>query len=147
MNLIRWNPFGDLDDFFGRFPRGLLARQAGFPAEGVDWRPAANITENDKEYTIKADLPEVKKDDIDVTVRNGVLTLSGERRYEKASDDEKEHRRETFHGTFQRSFTVPDDVDVDGIKADTKDGVLVVHLPKQAIKKPDAVSIKVGQAP
>lgn len=147
MNLIRWNPLGDLDDFFGRFPRGLLSREVGFPSEGVEWRPAANITENDKEYTIKADLPEVKKDDIELTVTNGVLTLRGERRYEKSTDNEKEHRRETFHGTFQRSFGVPEDVDVDGIKADTKDGVLVVHLPKRAVAKPEAVKIEVGQAP
>ena len=147
MNLIRWNPFGDLDDFFGRLPRGVLGREISLPTEGVDWRPAANITETDKEYLIKADLPEVKKDDIDVKVTNGVLTLSGERRYEKSTEDEKEHRRETFHGTFQRSFSVPDDVEVDAIKADTKDGVLVIHLPKQAVKKPEAISIKVGQAP
>ena len=147
MSLIRWNPFGDLDDFFGRLPRGLVTRQGGFPAEGVDWRPAANITENDKEYTIKADLPEVKKDDINVSVREGVLTLSGERRYEKSTEDEKEHRRETFHGTFERSFSVPENVDVDAIKADTKDGVLIVHLPKKAVTKPESVSIKVGQAP
>ena len=147
MNLIRWNPLGDLDDLFARFPRGLNPRQPGFLAEGTDWRPAANITENDKEYTIRADLPEVKKDDIDVSVSNGVLTLSGERRYEKSSEDEKEHRRETFHGSFQRSFALPDDVEVEGIKADTKDGVLVVHLPKQTAKKPEAISIKVGQAP
>jgi HSP20 family protein len=147
MNLIRWNPFGDLDDFFGRLPRSLLTREAGFPVEGAEWRPAANIAENDKEYTIRADLPEVKKDDIDLTVTNGVLTLRGERRYEKSTENEKEHRRETFHGTFQRSFSVPDDVDVDGIKADTKDGVLIVHLPKKAVTKPEAVQIKVGQAP
>lgn len=145
MDLIRWNPFGDLDDFFGRFPRGL--RQSGALAEGVDWRPAANITENDREYTIKADLPEVKKDDIEVTVANGVLTLSGERRYEKSSEDEKEHRRETFHGTFQRSFSVPEDVDIKGIKADTREGVLIVHLPKKAADKPESISIQVGQAP
>jgi len=147
MNLIRWNPLGDLDDLFGHFPRGLNQRQSGLVTEGADWRPAANITENDKEYTIKADLPEVKKDDIDVSVSNGVLTLSGERRYEKSTDDEKEHRRETFHGSFQRSFALPDDVDVEGIKADTKDGVLVVHMPKQVAQKPEAISIKVGQAP
>jgi HSP20 family protein len=147
MGLVRWNPLGDLDDFFGRFPRGLTTRQPGILAEGVDWRPATNISENEKEYTIKADLPEVKKDDIDVSVSNGVLTLSGERRYEKSSDDEKEHRRETFHGSFQRSFSVPEDVDAEGIKADTKDGVLIVHLPKKAAKKPESISIKVGQAP
>ncbi len=147
MDLIRWNPFGDLDDFFGRFPRGLQSRQSGLLTEGVDWRPAANITENDREYTIRADLPEVRKEDIDVTVSNGVLTLSGERRYEKSSEDEKEHRRETFHGSFQRSFAVPEDVDVKAIKADTKDGVLVVHLPKRAAEKPESISIQVGQAP
>lgn len=143
MSLIRWNPLGDLDDLFARFPRGLHPRQSTFLTEGADWRPAANITENEKEYTIRADLPEVKKEDIDVSVANGVLTLSGERRYEKSSDDEKEHRRETFHGTFQRSFALPDDVDVEQIKADTKDGVLVLHLPKQAVKQPEAVRIKV----
>ena len=147
MNLIRWNPLGDLDEFFGRFPRGLQSRQSGLLAEGVEWRPAANITENAQEYTIRADLPEVKKEDIDLTVTNGVLTLSGERRYEKSTEDEKQHRRETFHGTFQRSFAVPDDVDVKGIKADSKDGVLVVHLPKRAEEKPESISIQVGQAP
>lgn len=147
MSLIRWNPLGDLDDFFGRLPRDLLPRQSALLGEGVDWRPAANITENDNEYTIKADLPEVKKDDIDVSVANGVLTLSGERRYEKSTDNEKEHRRETFHGTFQRSFAVPEDVNIKGIQADTRDGVLVIHLPKQSVEKPESISIKVGQAP
>jgi HSP20 family protein len=143
MNLIRWNPFGDLDDLFARFPRGLGARPTGLSIEGAEWRPAANITENDKEYTIKADLPEVRKEDIDVSVSNGVLTLSGERRYEKSSEDEKEHRRETFHGSFQRSFALPEDVDVEAIKADTKNGVLVVHLPKQVVKKPTSVRIDI----
>jgi HSP20 family protein len=144
MSLIRWNPVGDLDDLFARFPRGLHPRQSSQLAEATDWRPAANITENDREYTIKADLPEVKKEDIEVSVSNGVLTLSGERRYEKSSEDEREHRRETFHGTFQRSFALPEDVDIEKIKADTKEGVLVVHLPKQAVKKPESVSIKVS---
>lgn len=143
MGLIRWNPLGDLDDLFGRLPRGLHPSQSSMLTEGVDWRPAANITENETEYTIRADLPEVRKDDIEVNVVNGVLTLSGERRYEKSSEDEKEHRRETFHGSFQRSFALPDDVDVDAIRADTKDGVLIVHLPKQAEKKPESIKIRV----
>lgn len=144
MNLIRWNPIGDLDDFFARFPRGLHPRQSASSGEVSEWRPAANITENDKEYTIRADLPEVKKDDIDVSIANGVLTLSGERRYEKSSEDEKEHRRETFFGSFQRSFALPDDVEVEGIKADSKDGVLIVHLPKQVVKQPESVKITVN---
>jgi HSP20 family protein len=143
MSLVRWNPFGELDEIFGRLPRGLLARQADIGLNGADWRPAANVAESDKEYTIKADLPEVKKEDINVSVENGVLTISGERRYEKASDDEREHRRETFHGSFQRSFAVPEDVDVAGINADSKDGVLIVRLPKQAVRKPEPVKIRV----
>lgn len=144
MNLIRWNPIGELDDFFARFPRGLHPRQSAASGEVSEWRPAANITENDAEYTIRADLPAVNKDDIDVAVANGVLTLSGERRYEKSSDDEKEHRRETFYGSFQRSFAVPDDVDVDAIKADSKDGVLIVRLPKLAVKQPESIKINVN---
>ena len=143
MSLVRWNPFGELDEIFGRFPRGLLSRQADSAFEGADWRPAANVSESDREYTIRADLPEVKKADIDVSVENGVLTISGERRYEKASDDEREHRRETFHGTFQRSFALPEGVDVDGINADSKDGVLIVRLPKQVVRKPEPVKIRV----
>ncbi len=141
MSLVRWNPFGELDEIFARFPRGLLSRE--FAVEGAEWRPAANIAESDKEYTIRADLPEVKKDDIDVSVENGVLTISGERRYEKASDDEREHRRETFHGSFQRSFALPEDVDVENINADSKDGVLIVRLPKQVARKPEPVKIRV----
>ena len=143
MSLVRWNPFGELDEIFARFPRGLLSRQGDTVLEGADWRPAANISENDKEYTIKADLPEVKKEDINVSVENGVLTISGERRYEKASDDEREHRRDTFHGTFQRSFALPEGVDVEGINADSKDGVLIVRLPKQVGRKPEPVKIRV----
>jgi HSP20 family protein len=143
MSLIRWNPFGELDDILSRFPRGLVARPADFAFDGADWRPAANVAETDKEYTIRVDLPEVKKDDIDVSVENGVLTISGERRYEKASDDEREHRRETFHGSFQRSFALPEGVDVDGINADSKDGVLIVRLPKQVVRKPEPVKIRV----
>ena len=143
MSLVRWNPFGELDEIFAQFPRGLLARRADLGVDGADWRPAANIAESDKEYTIKADLPEVKKDDIDVSVENGVLTISGERRYEKASDNEREHRRETFHGSFHRSFALPEDVDVEGINADSKDGVLIVRLPKQVVRKPEPVKIRV----
>ena len=143
MSLIRWNPLGELDDLFARFPRGLHPRST-IVTEGVDWRPAANITENDKEYTIKADLPEVKKEDIDVNVANGVLTLSGERRYEKSSEDEKEHRRETFYGSFTRSFSLPENADVAKISAETRDGVLIVHIPKQKATKKESVSIKVG---
>ena len=143
MSLIRWSPFGELDDFFARFPRGLLPTQSEYAVDGAGWRPAANISESDREYTIKVDLPEVRKEDIDVSVENGILTIAGERRYEKASDDEREHRRETFHGSFERRFALPENVDVDGVNADSKDGVLIVHVPKQVVRKPEPVKIRV----
>jgi HSP20 family protein len=144
MNVISWSPFRELDDFFERYTRDLGRQGLSALGENVQWRPSADIVENGKEYTIKADLPEVKKEDIDVKVDNGVLTLSGERRVEKSTDDEKEHRREAFYGRFSRSFSLPEDVDTTKITADCKDGVLKVHLPKTEAKKPKSIDIKVG---
>lgn len=139
MNLITWSPFRELDQLFSRYGRDI-----GSLGEKLQWRPSADITENDKEYLIKADLPEVKKEDIDISVENGVLTLSGERRVEKSTDNEKEHRREAFYGRFARSFALPEDVDQTQISAETKDGVLKVHLPKSEAKRPRTVQVKVG---
>lgn len=143
MNLISWSPFRELDDFFERYARDLGSSRLSVLGDNVQWRPSADIVENDSEYTIKADLPEVKKEDIDVKVENGVLTLSGERRVEKSTDDEKQHRRETFYGRFSRSFALPEDVDTSKISADCKEGVLKVHLPKTEAKKPRSIEVKV----
>jgi HSP20 family protein len=141
MNLTTWSPFRDLDTLFDRFTRDSLFPRA---AEGdVQWRPAASIVENKKEFTIKADLPAVERADIDISVENGVLTIKGERRYEKSADDEKEHRRESFYGLFSRSFALPENVDESKISAESKNGVLIVHLPKSAPEKPKSLSIKV----
>jgi len=141
MDLLRWSPLRDLDELFGRQGRVFEPSLLG---QDVKWRPAANIVENDKEFTIRADLPEVKKEDIEITVDGGVLTVSGERRVEKSTENEKEHRRETFYGTFSRSFSLPDGTDESAISAETKDGVLIVHVPKVAAEKRQPVSIKVG---
>lgn len=143
MDLIRWSPFRDIDELFNRYGRNLESSVPSLLGEGVKWRPAANIVENDKEYTIRADLPEVKKEDIEITIDGGVLTISGERRVEKSSDNEKEHRRETFHGSFMRSFSLPDGTDDTAIRAETKDGVLTVHIPKVAAAKKSPVKIDI----
>jgi len=143
MNLISWSPFRELDDFFDRYTREIARLRFGGLEEGMRWRPSADIIENDNEYLIKADLPEVKKEDIDIRVENGVLTLEGERRVEKSTDGEKEHRRETYYGKFSRSFSLPEDVDVDKISAESRDGVLKVHLPKSEAKKPKSIEVKV----
>lgn len=141
MNLISWSPFRELDDFFDRYTRELAQRSV---ADGRQWRPSADIVENDNEYLIKADLPEVKKEDIDIRVENGVLTLSGERRVEKSTEGEKEHRRETYYGRFARSFALPEDVDVQKISAESRDGVLRVRLPKSEANKPRSIEVKVS---
>jgi HSP20 family protein len=143
MNLINWTPFRELDSFFDRYARELSLPRAALSSSEMQWKPAATITENEKEYTIKADLPEVQRKDIDIKVENGVLTIKGERRVEKSSEDEIEHRREVFHGLFSRSFSLPEDVDAAAIVANSKDGVLTVHLPKVKEERAKALSIEV----
>ena len=88
-------------------------------------------------------MPEVRKDDLNITVQEGVLTLAGERKEEKREDNEKLHRIERFHGSFSRRFTLPDDADEQGIKAESKDGVLVIHIPKQKVAHPQPRQIQV----
>src|SRR5947208_13820267 len=87
-----------------------------------EWTPLADITEDDKEYLIKAELPEMKKEDVKVTVENGVLTISGERKFEQEEKKRKFHRVERGYGTFVRSFTLPDDADSNKVKAEFKNG-------------------------
>ena len=136
-----WNPFRELDEvqnrlgnFFGGFPEfGRLPRRlfgngdAGLP----DWSPGVDISEDDKEYLIKADLPEMKKEEVKVTVENGVLSISGERKSEKEEKKKKFHRIERSFGTFLRTFTLPEDADEKKIAAEFKEGVLKVHLPRR----------------
>ena len=145
MSLMRWDPFQDTGDLMQRFNQMLGRSPVGSGELGkVDWRPAADIIENEKEYLIKAELPEVRKEDIRIDLNDGVLTIRGERKLETEHKDDKVHRVESFYGSFARSFRLPDDVDVEGIKAESKDGVLKVRLPKSQQSRPRTVEIKVG---
>jgi HSP20 family protein len=153
--LITWNPFGELDVpqnrlgsfFLGGFPNrmGVLTRTGnGDNLELADWSPLVDITEDDHEYLFKADLPEMKKDDVKVTVENGILTISGERKVEREEKKKTLHRIERSFGRFLRTFRFPEDADAAKIAADFKDGVLRVHLPKSAAaKKPKPIEVKV----
>jgi HSP20 family protein len=145
MTLVNWSPFREIEDLFNQYNRLLARPTAGERENGqvVQWRPTANISETDREYIIRAELPEVEKKDIEVTVHEGVLTVKGERRLERKDDSEKHHRIESFYGSFARSFTLPSDVDESGIVAETKDGVLTVRLPKSEAAKPRAIEVKV----
>ncbi|MBH0199613.1 MAG: Hsp20/alpha crystallin family protein [Nitrospira sp.] len=149
MTLVRWDPFRELEDMSDRlnrvFTRPALRTSGGKEHLTVaDWVPTVDISENEGEYLIKAELPEVKKEDVKVTVEDGVLTLQGERRQEKEEKGKKYHRVERSYGSFVRSFTLPESVDESGVKAEYKDGVLNLHLPKTEKVKPKAIEVKVG---
>lgn len=148
--LTRWDPFKELEDLqnritrlFGRAP----VRREGGKEEALrvaEWAPLVDISEDDKEYLIKAELPEVNKEDVKVTVQNDVLTISGERKYEKEEKKKKYHRIERAYGSFARSFTLPEDADPEKISAEFKDGVLYVHIAKSEKAKPKAIEVKVA---
>lgn len=146
MRVIHWEPFRDIDDIFDRFFADVARRQARPAAQGqaaYDWAPVADVTESETEYLIKAELPEVRKEDLSLTVQDGVLTLSGERKQEKAADGEKVHRIERFYGTFARRFTLPENVDEQGIRAESRDGVVLIHLPKHKVVQPQPRQITI----
>lgn len=148
--LTTWDPFKELNELenrlatiFGRAP----VRKSGGKEEAMtvaEWAPLVDITEDEKEYLIKAELPEVKKDDVKVSVQDGILTISGERKSEKEEKNKKFHRVEWAYGSFSRSFTLPEDADADKVAGDFKDGVLKVHVPKSEKAKPKKIEVKVG---
>ncbi|MGD9843222.1 MAG: Hsp20/alpha crystallin family protein [Steroidobacteraceae bacterium] len=141
MNIMRWEPLREFDDLFNRYSR--LANHGALRSDNGEWTPTADISETDKEYLIKAVLPEVKRDDIKVTMDNGVITISGERKQEKEDKSESEIRVESFYGTFSRSFSLPENIDANHIRAESKDGVLRIHVPKTTATKPKAITVKV----
>lgn len=143
MNITRWEPFREMEDLFRQYSPSFaraLKRNGG----DVDkWAPVADISETDKEYLIKAELPEVKKEDIRITYENGMLTLSGERRYQKEDKNANELRVESFYGSFARSFALPDNISPEKIKAESKDGVLCVHIPKTESQQSKQITVQV----
>lgn len=154
MRVIKWEPFRDMDQVFDRFfadtvrrwpnvPGGVFGNEAQQP-QMREWAPLADVSENDAEYVIKAELPEVPKEAVNVTVQDGVLTLSGERKQEKREDSEKVHRIERFHGSFARRFALPEDADEQGISAECRDGVIAIRIPKQkqVVQQPRQIQIQ-----
>ena len=143
MNITRWEPFREMEGIFRQYSpffAGALRRNNG---EGGVWAPVADITETDKEYLIKAQLPEVKREDVKITFDNGVITIAGERRMEQEQQEANEIRVESFYGTFSRSFALPDNIDANAIKAEQKDGVLKVRIPKTMEAAPRKIAIEV----
>ena len=108
----------------------------------AEWAPLVDISEDEKEYLIKAELPEVKKDDVKVTAEEGTLTITGERKFEKDEKGKKYHRVERSYGSFVRNFSLPDDASPAKVSATFKDGVLSVHLGKTEKAKPQQIEVK-----
>jgi len=145
MALIRWDPSREIDDLFERYTKAVGQPRAGSQeviATG-DWAPRVDIAETDKAFEIKVEIPEVNKEDVKVTVDNGVLTIRGERKQEKEEKGKKFHRVERYYGIFTRSFTLPDNVDETKVKASFKDGMLNLQIPKTAEAKPKTIEVKV----
>ena len=155
MNLIRYEPkamnfplFREMEEMSDRLNRlfGTWTRPLGTKDEPLtvsDWTPSVDIQETENEYLVKAELPEIKREDVKVTVENGVLTLQGERKQEKEEKNRKFHRVERSYGTFLRTFTVPTDADEAKVAADFKEGILRVHLPKTEKPRPKTIEVKV----
>jgi HSP20 family protein len=147
MNVVRWDPFASLGNMFGRMP--ALARWPSLPdfngGTRFEWSPSADISGTEQEYLIRAELPVVKKEDVHVTFDDGMLTVSGERRRKEEEKKEKFHRLESFYGSFCRSFSLPENVDSAGIRADSKDGIVTIHVPKSkatAVRKSKEIKVQ-----
>jgi HSP20 family protein len=148
MALVRWDPFRELEHMQSRLNR--LFGDTPFQRTGDDgtsfsgWSPAVDVQETDKEYLIKADLPDVKKEDVKVELLDGAVTIEGERQLEKEEKGKKFHKIEREYGKFLRRFALPTEVDASKVQAEFKNGVLNVHLPKSATAKPKAIDVKVS---
>ncbi len=145
MAITRWNPFMELEQLLDRYhrdaaPSGTAGREV---MNRADWAPVVDISETPEAFLIKAELPGVNKEDIKVSVEEGVLTIAGERHSEKEEKDKKHHRIERFYGSFSRSFTLPDTVDANAIHAESSNGLLTLTLQKQEKPKPKSLEIQV----
>src|SRR6266446_4746579 len=148
--LVTWNQLREMEEAaqnrFNRFLGGFPNRIGNGETHSLtvaDWSPEVDISEDDHGYLLKADLPEMKKDDVRVTVEDGILSVSGERKCQKEDEKKKFHRIERSFGTFRRNFTLPEDADSTKVTAEFRDGVLNVHLPTTPIARSKATHVKV----
>ena len=144
MATIRWEPFGRLDHLLG-VSRTLCPQWAEEERVGrAPWRPNADISETEKEFLIRAELPAVRKEDVKVTFDAGIVTIHGERRREQGEQTQTYHRVESVCGRFSRSFSLPENVAADAIRCESRDGVLTVRIPKvqPEIRQPRQIPVQ-----
>jgi HSP20 family protein len=151
MTIVRWEPFRDLvslqdrmNRLFGETYRGAARTGDDDWALGGSWAPAVDIFEKDGNIVLTAELPGIDPKAVDIRVENNVLTLQGERKFDKELQKDSFHRVERAYGSFTRSFTLPNAVDIEKIKAEFKDGVLKLTLPKREEAKPKQIHVQVA---
>jgi HSP20 family protein len=148
--LKRWNQLKDMETFqhnldnLMRHSSTLHSGRQQEPVAAPEWSPLVDISEDENQYLIKAELPEVRKEDMKVTAEAGTLTIMGERKFENGEPGKKYHRVERAYGTFGRSFALPDDASPAKVSAEFKDGVLTVHLLKDEKAKSQQVDVKIS---
>jgi HSP20 family protein len=153
MSIVRYDPFRDLrtlQEEVNRLFTGSMPR--GFDDEGIArgaWSPSVDIYENKEQIVLEAELPGMKRDDFDLSVENNIITLRGQRQFEKQDESDNYHRVERSYGSFTRSFTLPNTVSAENANAEYKNGVLRVTLPKREETKARRIEIKAetGDAP
>ncbi len=139
MNVVTWDPFRDINQIFNRRSGYTPVAQS----ETKDWSPRVDIHESENKYTVRTELPGVEKDAVSVSIDENVLTIKGTKQFVDAKDGEQWKRVETQYGEFTRSFTLPDEVDVDQVSAAYKNGVLELSIPKVEPKKAKMIDVKV----
>ncbi len=135
-----WSPIHEMDELFHNRLASVLG---GEGLQSAAWSPVVDIEESAEAYTIRAELPGLSKEKVKVTVENGALTLSGERDLERRVETKTFHRVERSHGTFTRSFTLPDDVDPESVAANFKDGLLEIQIIKREEALPKSIEVRV----
>jgi len=149
MSIVRWDPFRELEDMSDRlnrvFGRSIVTKPEGKDAMTTfDWAPSVDVLETAEDFQVKAELPEVMKEDVKVSVDGGTLRIQGERKQEKEEKGKKWHRVERNYGSFLRTFTLPENIDDAKVQAEFKDGILNVRLPKSEKAKPKSVEVKIN---
>jgi HSP20 family protein len=149
MTLVRWDPFREFAQLQDRFNRTFGETYGRGSDEGLltagAWVPPVDIYQNgDHELVLKAELPDMTREDIDITVDNGTLTIKGEKKFSNDVKEEQFHRIERRYGTFSRSFSLPQTVDPNKVSAEYKQGVLTVRLPLREEAKPRSIKVDVA---
>jgi len=141
--VMKWNPFAQFENMHRELAT-LIEGRADRRHAVAEWAPVVDIIEDEKAYVIKAELPEMKKEDVHVQLEGGVLTITGERKVEKEEKTKKYHRIERAYGVFARSFELPENIDANKISASYKEGVLTVAVAKSEEALPKQIEVKVN---